>query len=70
MLVNAAQIDVNRGTAHVSEGTAYLEALSRLIADTLRPTMPDEELRARLAMMILGTGTLEELQMVAGRCDV
>ncbi len=70
MLVNAAQIDVNRGTAHASEGTAYLEALSRLIADTLRPTMPDEELRARLAMMILGTGTLEELQMVAGRCDV
>lgn len=70
MLVNAAQIDANRGTSRIPEGAAYAKAMSDLVASTLRPTMPDEELRVRLAMMILGSGTLEELQMAAGRCDV
>lgn len=70
MLVNAAQIDANRGVSHVSEGAAYTKAMADLIVSTLRPTMPDEELRVRLSMMIMGSGGLEELKMVTGRCDI
>lgn len=68
-LVNAAQIDANRGISHVIEGSAYIKAMNGLVESMLRPTLSDEERMIRLAMVILGNGTLEELQMVAGRCD-
>ena len=49
---------------------AYLGALSRLLDQTLRPYLPQEEQRARLAIALLGQGTLDELALVSGRCDV
>ena len=46
---------------------AYKAALGTLIRLSLRASLPDEELRLRLAMLLLGKGDLRELSMVLGR---
>ncbi|MDO4404087.1 MAG: bacterial transcriptional activator domain-containing protein [Atopobiaceae bacterium] len=51
-------------------GPRYLSTLENLIDKTLRQGLPDEEVRVRLAMILLGCGTMEEAAIVAGRCDV
>lgn len=48
--------------------SAYYEALSTLVADSLRLSLTDEELRIRLGMLLLGDGSLEDLGQVAGSC--
>lgn len=60
-----------RSPAVVPEGprevpSAYYEALSVLVEDSLRLTLTDEELRIRLGMLLLGEGSLEDLDRVAG----
>ena len=48
----------------------YLDALEGMLANVVRPELPLEEQRVRLAMVLLGHGSMEEVAMVAGRCDV
>lgn len=46
--------------------SAYLEALCSLVEKALRPNLSDEELRLRLAMILLGRGTRGDLDHVLG----
>ena len=68
-LVNAIHLDGLRGESRMARGNAYSGAMASLMAGLLRQTLPDEEVRARLAILLLGSGTMEEIQLVAGRCD-
>lgn len=45
---------------------AYGDALCRLVSPALRRSLPDEELRVRLCMLLLGSGDLTELALVLG----
>ena len=51
-------------------GRRYLEVLEDLIRKTIRQGQPLEEQRVRFAMMLLGEGTLDEVSVVSGRCDI
>lgn len=42
-------------------GAPYLSALSELVGSSLRLSLTDDELRLRLAMLLLGRGTVSEL---------
>lgn len=50
-------------------GQRYMTAMRRLVASSLRPNLMREELRIRLAMVILGHATLDDIALVSGRCD-
>lgn len=50
-------------------GPRYQAALEDMIARTLRTNLPDEEFRVRLAAVLLGRGSMDDLALVAGRCD-
>ncbi len=62
-----------RGDAAMGEkdvpGPRYMTAMRALVAQSLRPGLMSEELRVRLAMILLGHANLEDLALVAGRCD-
>ena len=47
---------------------AYLDEVARLLSGAVRPTLSDEECRARLGMLLLGSGTEDDLERVAGEC--
>jgi len=47
--------------------TSYYDALVRLVRGSLRPTLMSEEIDARLAMLLLGRGSLDDLMRVLGR---
>lgn len=47
-------------------GVAYYDALSALARAAVRTALPDEERRVRLAMLLIGAGSVEELKGVAG----
>lgn len=49
--------------------TRYLSALEDVVKGVLRNGLTREELRLRLAMLLLGHGNAEELALAAGRCD-
>lgn len=46
--------------------SSYYEALSSLVSSSLRLSLSDEELRLRLAMLLLGQGSLDDLVRVTG----
>lgn len=48
--------------------SAYLDALARLFAGAVRPTLSDEECRIRLSMLLLGSGTSDDVARVADGC--
>lgn len=50
--------------------SSYFEALSSLVASSLRLSLSDEELRLRLAMLLLGSGSLADLERVTGSASV
>lgn len=50
-------------------GPRYDAAMADLLVKTLRQGLPDEERRIRFAMLLLGKGTMDEVALVAGRCD-
>lgn len=47
--------------------TSYYDALVRLTRRSLRPTLMSEEIDARLAMLLLGSGSFDDLVRVLGR---
>ena len=48
---------------------SYVKALSRLSTAHVRPTLPIEEQRLRLAMILLGSGSTETLSSIVPRLD-
>lgn len=68
-LVMAHRVDVNTGTELGESGPRYLRALWELLDSTLRSNLAHEEFKVRLALVLLGHATLDELDLVAGRCD-
>ncbi len=68
-LVAALHTDRRRGATSTTGGERYADALEELVSQLLREHLSDEEFRLRLAAMLLGSGTLEELDAVSGRCD-
>lgn len=46
---------------------AYYDALGELFEQSLRPTLSDEDRRARLCMLLLGRGRVDELREVLGQ---
>lgn len=68
-LVVALRADRSMGDDHGYGASHYDAAMADLLVKTLRPGLTDEELRIRLAMILLGRGTMEEVALVAGRCD-
>ncbi|MDM8270727.1 bacterial transcriptional activator domain-containing protein [Thermophilibacter provencensis] len=46
---------------------AYFDALGSLVEQTVRRGLSDEELEVRLAMLLLGSGTTDDVQRVVGR---
>ncbi len=69
LLVSALAGDRASGNTSSIGGPRYAASLERLVRSTLRAGMPCEDLRVRLAMVLLGAGTLEEVDAVSGRCD-
>ena len=69
-LVVALRSDVAMGEEVSCNAPRYLAAVADLVKRTLRPMLPDEEFRIRLAMLLLGSGSIEDVALVAGRCDV
>lgn len=68
-LVVAHRSDIALGDNREELGRRYLEALAELASNTLRDGLPDEEGAVRLAMLLLGHGSMSDVAMVAGRCD-
>ncbi len=68
-LVSGLRADRATGAASVNGGVRYAARMEDLVRKTLREGLPHEELRIRFAMLLLGQGTLDEVKMVAGRCD-
>ena len=65
-------IDSLRDTPYLSGASdvlpqAYFDALGTLVSCSLRRGLSDEEARARLAMLLLGKGSANELGVVVGR---
>lgn len=50
--------------------TEFDEEVKRLVAVSVRGSMMDEERRLRLAMLLLGRGTIPELEVVLGSIDL
>lgn len=69
-LVVGLSQDRQMGIAATAGGARYATALEDLLTKTLRDGLPDEDNRVRLAMILLGHGTLDEVEAVAGRCDM
>ena len=67
-LVSAQWADRSFGVREHA-GTKYLASLGDLMQKMLRPSLTDEEQAMRLAMMLLGHGTVDDLNLVAGRAD-
>ena len=68
-LVSALSRDGETGRSAML-GTNYLAALDDLLGKTIRPELPLEDQRLRLAAVLLGSGTMDELAEVSGRCDI
>ena len=50
-------------------GPRYQAALEELLEKTLRTNVANEEFRVRLAAVLLGRGSMDDLALVSGRCD-
>ena len=50
-------------------GPRYQAALEDMLSEVMRPHLTNEEFRVRLAALLLGKGTMDDLALVAGRCD-
>ncbi len=69
-LVSALRMDRVATERGEHPRTRYVAALEEMVKGALRSGLPNEELRLRLAMMLLGHGSAEELAVVAGRCEL
>ena len=69
LLVSGVEADRAHSTRPLGQGRAYIDALGRAVFNSLRLTLPEEDLRLRLAMVLLGCGTLDDLRFVDGRFD-
>lgn len=65
-LVSALVPETYRQDGPIALSASYLDALSGLVAASLRKTLIDEELRLRLAMLLLGRGSVDDLAGVIG----
>lgn len=68
-LVMGLKADRAMSDDHGYGGPRFYAAMADLLVKTLRPGLTDEERRIRLAMVLLGKGTMDEVALVAGRCD-
>lgn len=68
-LVVAQRTDVALGDNREELGYRYLDALAKLVGNALREGLTAEESAIRLAMILLGHGSMDDVAMVAGRCD-
>lgn len=68
-LVAALRSDAALGEDAPETGARYTVSLQGLLGELLNKWLPEEEFRARLAMMLLGQGSMEDVALVAGRCD-
>ena len=57
------------GMSELAKRSLWKNAVASLAAKLLRPTLPQEEQRLRLAMMLLGSGSFDELSSVLTRLD-
>ena len=65
-LVRALEEPEDSGAGAGLPSPEYYDALGELMRASLRPTLPDEERRLRLAMLLLGKGTRYDLGQVLG----
>ena len=68
-LVQALRSDEAHKRA-TAAGARYLLAMESLIDHMIRPALPCEDRELRLAALLLGSGSMNELAHVAGRCDL
>lgn len=68
-LVRGLRVIDTSGTAELVVPSSYYDALSRLVSSSLRITLTEEDLRVRLAMLLLGHGTARDLERVLGSAD-
>lgn len=47
----------------------YRSALSLLVSSSIRPSLPREDCRVRLAMLLLGSGSADDVTTLSGRLD-
>lgn len=69
-LAEAIYVPEKNDAIEIRAGRDYHEALSRLIALSLRESLINDERELRLAMMLLGSGTFEQLGAVLGKLDL
>lgn len=65
-LVRCLLPELNKDGEVATIPLSYYEEACGLVSGSLRPSLPDEELRLRLAMHLLGSGTSEDLTAVCG----
>lgn len=68
-LVAAMRADRRGGSRAEGLGVRFLTTLERLIDKTLRDGLCDEEQKNRLAMLMLGSGHMEDVAFVTQKCD-
>lgn len=65
-LARSLAASLRAGVLTAAAPSAYYEALSTIVAGCLRPSLSDGELRLRLAMLLLGSGSVDDLRHVIG----
>lgn len=65
-LVSALPLNSGSVRPNPLKCTSYLDALQELVGKSLRLTLSDDELRMRLAMLLLGHGSSADLESAAG----
>lgn len=68
-LVRGLRIEEGESVSSRSLPSSYFDALAALVSGALRTTLPDESLRVRLCLLLLGQGTVAEVREVAGEVD-
>lgn len=68
-LVRAARFASDSSVSRLAEDGRYLAGLSRVVGESVRHSLIDEELELRLAMLELGSGSINDIEQVLGRVD-
>lgn len=68
-LVRGLRVVDTSGATELVVPSSYYDALSRLVSLSLRVTLTEGDLRARLAMLLLGQGRVRDLEQVLGGAD-
>jgi hypothetical protein len=69
-LVAAIEADGARSARALGRGRAYTDALNVVVLNSLRPTLPEEDVNLRLAVVLLGSGTVDALRAAVDRLDM